>query len=534
MTKLVNRAKMTTATTGTGTITLGSASSGYQSFASAGVVNADVVRYVIEDGTSWEIGTGTYTASGTTLSRTPSESSAGGAAISLSGNAEVYVTASAEDLNELAPLASPTFTGDVTIADKIIHSGDTNTAIRFPAADTVTIESGGVERFRVDSVGGRIGIGVTNPAARLQVAALSSSSPTIIAATETNYLADFRSSQLAYFPVDATGTTFGFSNSNLGALSFLNTTNAVIGTNGNTPMAFATTSVERMRITGAGNVGIGTSSPAVPLEIGGQATLSLRLLTTTNAVDFRIQTIGPSASTVLNNVSNHPLAIFTNNTERMRITSAGNVGIGTSSPQRALQIAAAEPAIVLQETDQATDESRWRIYMEGSDILITTANDAFNASQVAYRIARGDGIAVDTHQWQTAGAERMRITSAGNLGIGTNSPSTRLHVAGDTTFGGAIDETVFALTGTTPALDPSNGTIQTWTLSANSSPTDSLNDGESLTLMIDDGSAFTVTWPSVTWKTDAGVAPTLNTTGFTVVILWKVSTTLYGARVGDA
>lgn len=333
--------------------------------------------------------------------------------------------------------------GDVTITDKIVHSGDTNTAIRFPAADTVTVETSGAERLRIDSAG-RVGLGVTNPNLRFQVAALSSSSSTVIAATETNYLADFRSSQLVYNPVDTTGTTLGFSNSNLGALAFFNTTNAVIGTNGATPLAFVTTNVERMRITGAGNVGIGTSSPAVPLEIGGQATLSLRLLTTTNAVDFRIQTIGASASAVLNTVSNHPLVIFTNNTERMRITAAGNVGIGT------------------------------------------------------------------------------------------NSPSTRLHVAGDTTFGGAIDETVFALTGTTPALDPSNGTIQTWTLSANSSPTDSLSDGESLTLMIDDGTARTITWPSVTWKTNGGVAPTLNTTGFTVIVLWKVSTTLYGARVGDA
>jgi hypothetical protein len=98
MVTLVNRAKVSTATTGTGTITLGTAESGYQSFADAGVADADVVRYVIEDGTDWEIGTGTYTATGTTLSRTVSESSNADAAIVLTGSATVFIGATAEDI----------------------------------------------------------------------------------------------------------------------------------------------------------------------------------------------------------------------------------------------------------------------------------------------------------------------------------------------------------------------------------------------------------------------------------------------------
>lgn len=98
MPRLVNRAKMTTATTGTGTVTLGAASSGYQSFADAGVANGDTVRYVIEDGTAWEIGRGVYTASGTTLTRVVLESSNSDSAINLSGAAVVFVTAVAQDL----------------------------------------------------------------------------------------------------------------------------------------------------------------------------------------------------------------------------------------------------------------------------------------------------------------------------------------------------------------------------------------------------------------------------------------------------
>lgn len=103
MTVGLNRAKMTTSTTGTGTITLGSAVTGYATLAEAGAVNAATYTYCIEDGNDFEIGTGTYTSSGTTLSRdtvtlSKISGTAGTSKISLSGSATVFITAGAADL----------------------------------------------------------------------------------------------------------------------------------------------------------------------------------------------------------------------------------------------------------------------------------------------------------------------------------------------------------------------------------------------------------------------------------------------------
>ena len=137
MVKLVNRAKMTTATTGTGTLTLGSAVDGYQTFAAAGVENSNVVRYVIEDGDAWEIGSGTYTASGTTLTRSPVESSIGGGAITLTGDAVVYVTATAADV--VTPTGTQTLTNKTT-EKLILNDGYTEEVFAITDGTTVNLD----------------------------------------------------------------------------------------------------------------------------------------------------------------------------------------------------------------------------------------------------------------------------------------------------------------------------------------------------------------------------------------------------------
>ena len=105
-----------------------------------------------------------------------------------------------------------------------------------------------------------------------------------------------------------------------------------------------------------------------------------------------------------------------------------------------------------------------------------------------------------------------------------------VEITGTVDISGAIDENVFAITDGNAAIDPDNGTIQTWTLGANRTASDSVTAGQSVLLMITAG-AHTLTWPTITWA--GGSAPTLSTSSTTAIEIWKVGSTLYGANVGD-
>lgn len=100
MVTFVDRAKVSTATVGTGTITLGAAMAGFQTFATAGLTTGATVSYTIEDAFAWEVGRGVYTSAGPTLTRVLSQSSTG-SLLSLSGNAVVYITVLSADLQGL-------------------------------------------------------------------------------------------------------------------------------------------------------------------------------------------------------------------------------------------------------------------------------------------------------------------------------------------------------------------------------------------------------------------------------------------------
>lgn len=102
------------------------------------------------------------------------------------------------------------------------------------------------------------------------------------------------------------------------------------------------------------------------------------------------------------------------------------------------------------------------------------------------------------------------------------------------TITGTITEDVYALSGTTPTIEPDNGSVQTHTLSGNTTYTDGVGAGQAVTLMITDSGAYSITWPTITWVNNRGEAPLISTTDVNAILVWKVGSTLYGALVGNA
>lgn len=131
---------------------------------------------------------------------------------------------------------------------------------------------------------------------------------------------------------------------------------------------------------------------------------------------------------------------------------------------------------------------------------------------------------------QLDGSARLPAVDGSQL---TNipAPSGVMSATDPVVTSGTITEDVYTITGTSVALEPDNGSIQTHTLSGDTTYTDAFSAGQAITLMIDDGSSRTVSWPTMTWVNNSGVAPALAATGYTVVSVWKIGSTLYGAVV---
>ena len=177
-----------------------------------------------------------------------------------------------------------------------------------------------------------------------------------------------------------------------------------------------------------------------------------------------------------------------------------------------------------------SDSSNWVAFQGAATIAsnITWTLPATDGTSGQVLSTNGTG----TLSWATASTGDVTLTGTQTL---TNKTLT------DPTIIGTIIEDVFTITdGAAFEIDPGNGSVQLITLGASRTPkATNFAAGESVTLMVDDGTAFTLTWTDSTFggtgvKWVGGTAPTLATTGYTVIQLWKVATQVYGARVGNA
>ena len=264
-----------------------------------------------------------------------------------------------------------------------------------------------VERMRIDSTG-NIGIGTGSPGHSLEV---SKASPAdgILATfrNSTNAVSEragirFEQSDTSQLRCDLLATRMG---SNAGVDFSIELANSSGGNQ------------ERFRITEDGNVGIGTSAPNRPLEIR-SAVAALRLTDSDNNATTEI--IQDFLTTQIINSGAGDIRFSNNGTERMRIDSAGNVGIGTTSPNQKLHIeSTGSNAIVnVNRTDAATAGVIQLGAGNGANFITNTGTKPFF-------------IATDN-------TERMRIDSAGNVGIGTSSPATALEISGTNAAGSRL------------------------------------------------------------------------------------------------
>ncbi len=162
--------------------------------------------------------------------------------------------------------------GDITITDKIIHSGDTNTAIRFPAADTFSVETNGSERLRVDS-SGRLGLGNSSPGAAFDcfgaAGGISNPANGTINVVDNTAAALGVGGQIVFRGQFQSGAYTQY-----GAITAYKESATVDGSQYGASLVFNTrtqggNNTEKMRIDSSGRVGIGITSPATRLDLSG-------------------------------------------------------------------------------------------------------------------------------------------------------------------------------------------------------------------------------------------------------------------------
>jgi hypothetical protein len=353
-----------------------------------------------------------------------------------------------------------TFSAGTASLPAITTTGDTNTGIFFPAADTIAFTEGGVESVRIDS-SGNMGIGTASPSSFGKLAVVGDgyfSGALGIGATSLRNLETIKSdanttygAAAAQFPLnirntDTTANNWAMIGFNQGASNlsnpvsigaqFTNTTTAA--------MVMVTSGSERMRITSAGNVGIGTSSPStysgsnlVSFYAGGNNFAGITSINSNSGTGIGGIQFGSDAtyvkaaigllrsgangqgSIVFYNDSNADAANWATTDEKMRIDTSGNVGIGQTSITRTfanynqLNISGSSGASIQMQVGSTTNTN---IISDGNALYLAQLNGTM-------QFATG-GTGTGTERMRIDSSGNVLVTSAAGLGYGTGSGGT--------------------------------------------------------------------------------------------------------------
>ena len=390
----------------------------------------------------------------------------------------------------------------------LFPTGDSNTGIWFPAADTFAVSTGGTERLRITSAGS-VGIGTSSPANKLHIIGPQgavAAFPALLNQTSVITENAFHNRIGMIVPTTAgyecSIAAYGSGDSYpRAAISMVPADKFISFATGDGTTAQV---AERMRIDVNGKVGIGTTSPLTNFDVnkanaggdvsiaitndngytntGSTATLYLGATdnTLSNSSKIVASHVGGTTADHAQNMQFWTVDAGSTPVERMRIDSSGNVGIGTNSPNAKLEVygqrvrinAATDPGIELANTSavkaylfydtSGTDVVTLRHASSGNGVHVNsvgnvgigtrgpaTSLDVQAATNVHLGVRTGqidataiqlnaynDGGAANVPMefkatqfyWSGSGAERMRIDSNGNVGIGTNSPQSKMHI----------------------------------------------------------------------------------------------------------
>ncbi len=580
---LADRVRETSTTTGTGTLTLAGAAAGFQTFSSA-IGNGNTCYYAVVFDSDYEIGLGTVGA-GTLARTTVLQSSNSDALVNFpAGTKDVFVTYPADKavfqdasgkvsgyaiesstVGATTPAAG-TFTTLIGGKDQVnyaqVTGGATTKAVEFKSLGSDTnvayaIRSQGTGA--IDLAAGSSGVNISNGGT---VAAITrtaggtgyTTAPTVTISPPTT-AGGVQATATCTITGGVVDTTFTITNAGSGYVE--QPTVSFSGGGGSGAAAYATV--------GSGTVVRSLGSTALFYTPGGTA-FGLVDNGQTAVNYWGARGGGAGIAPNLTAYSSSSVAATIDNNQANSINFRTNTNVTqmvvshTASAVNYVQVtggATGNPANVTVAVGAASSDTNVNLNLnaKGTGRVLTNAGITATGTVQAQAASTQDAVILSGRAGGT-GSFAVTLTpttltasrtvtlpdAAGTAVLDTATQTLTNKTVASPTITGTPTETVFALTdGATVDVVPANGSIQTLTLAGTARTMTwggaggtNFGNGQAVTLMINDGTAGTITTWNATWVNNGGAAPTLSTTAYTVVVVWKVAGTVYAALVGNA